>query len=57
MTDEEFERLVAAAMLRSTRTTKAVHPGTRFVELCRFLRLTGARTARRAASLVGHRPR
>lgn len=44
MTDEEFERLVVAAMVRSTKTKKAVHPGRRFVELCRFLRLSGART-------------
>lgn len=44
MTDEEFEKLIAAATSRSTRTKKAVHPGTRFVELCRFLRLSGART-------------
>ncbi len=41
MTDDEFQKLLAAAAGRATR--KKPTPGDRFVELLRFLRLTGAR--------------
>jgi integrase len=44
MTDDEFDRLIVAAKLRKTKTKKPVHPGDRFIELLRFLRLSGART-------------
>jgi integrase len=42
MTDDEFEKLVAAAKGRATK--KKPTPGERFVELMTFLRLSGART-------------
>lgn len=41
MTDDEFERLCVAAHGRKVKT--GPHPGERFVEFLRFLRLTGAR--------------
>lgn len=41
MTDEEFDTLLKAALGRKTK--KYPSPGERFIELLRFLRLTGAR--------------
>jgi integrase len=43
MTDDEFTRLLASAEGRKTKQHPT--PGERFVELVRFLRITGARTA------------
>src|SRR5262249_20743842 len=48
MTDDEFDRLVVAAKVRRTKTKKSVHPGDRFIELLRFVRLSGARTCEAA---------